>query len=100
MNTTTTKNSSPVTDFIKEKHLPVLRNIIGDIKENTRHSMRAFIRNEKKFQGIPATLVPDSRDILTGFENMQKIIAGGHFLLVENTLFIPYILRRNLQKPE
>ena len=53
--------------------------------------MNVFIKCEKKFQGIPATLVPDSRDILTGFENMEKIIAEGHFLLVDDTLFISYI---------
>jgi hypothetical protein len=59
MDTTTTENSSHVTDFLKEKTLPVLCDIIGDIKENTRHSMNAFIRDEKKFKGIPATLIPD-----------------------------------------
>jgi hypothetical protein len=53
--------------------------------------MNAFLQNEKKFQGIPKSLIPDSRDILSGFENIEQIIEGGLFLLVENTLYIPYI---------
>ena len=88
---TSIHNSQDTTNFVKETYFPVLRKIIADIKENTRHSMNVFIKYEKKFQGIPATLVPDSRDIRTGFENTEQIIAGGHYLLVDNTLFIPYI---------
>ena len=92
MDTNTSIHNSPdTTNFIKEKQIPVLRKIIADIKENTRHSMNVFTKTDKKFQGIPATLIPDSRDIRTGFENTEQIIAGGHYLLVDNTLFIPYI---------
>ena len=90
-NTSSTHNSQEATNFVKEKFFPILRKIIADIQENARHSMNAFVKHKKKFQGIPKSLIPDSRDILSGFENMEQIIEEGRFLLVENTLFIPYI---------
>jgi len=84
-------NSQDATNFVKEKFITILRKIIADIQENARHSMNAFVKHEKKFQGIPKSLIPDSRVILSGFENMEQIIEEGRFLLVENTLYIPYI---------
>ena len=90
-NTSSTHNSQDTINFVKEKFITILRKIIADIQENARHSMNAFVKREKKFQGIPKSLIPDSRVILSGFENMEQIIEEGRFLLVENTLYIPYI---------
>jgi hypothetical protein len=84
-------NSQDTTNFVKEKFITILRKIIADIQENARHFMNTFVEREKKFQGIPKSLIPDSRVILSGFENMEQIIEEGRFLLVENTLYIPYI---------
>ena len=90
-NTSSTHNSQDTTNFVKEIFFPILRKIIADIQENARHSIKVLVENKKKFQGIPKSLIPDSRDILSGFENIEQIIEEGRFLLVENTLYIPYI---------
>ena len=84
-------NSQDATNFVKETYFPLLRQIEAHIQEYVTRSTKNLIENEKKFQGIPKSLIPDSRNILSGFEHMEQIIEEGRFLLVENTLFIPYI---------
>jgi hypothetical protein len=94
MNSTDTyslHNSQEATNFVKETYFPLLRQIRAHIQEYVTLSTKALIKDEKKFQSIPKSLIPDSRDVRDGFENMEQIIEGGHFLLIGNTLFVPYI---------
>ncbi len=95
MNSTDTyslHNSQDTINFVKEKFITILRKIIADIQENARHFMNTFLKHEKKFQGIPKSLIPDSRDVRAGFEYIENTFAKGHFLLIGNTLFVPYII--------
>ena len=94
MNSTDTyslHNSQEATNFVKETYFPLLRQIRAHIQEYVTLSTKALIKDEKKFQSIPKSLIPYSRDVRDGFENMEQIIEGGHFLLIGNTLFVPYI---------
>ena len=94
MNSTDTyslHNSQDATNFVKETYFPLLRQIEAHIQEYVTLSTKSLIKDEKKFQSIPKSLIPDSRDVRDGFENMEQIIEEGRFLLVENTLYIPYI---------
>jgi len=94
MNTDTSSlhNSQDATNFVKETYFPHLRLIEAHIQEYTIHSMNAFLKSEKKFQGIPKSLIPDSRDVRAMFEYIENIFAKGHFLLIGNTLSVPYVI--------
>jgi hypothetical protein len=94
MNTDTSSlhNSQDATNFVKETYFPLLREITAHIQEYVTLSTKSLIENEKKFQGIPKSLIPDSRDVRAGFEYIENIFAKGHFLLIGNTLFVPYII--------
>ena len=85
-------NSQDTTNFVKETYFPLLRQIEAHIQEYVTLSTKNLIENEKKFQGIPKSLIPDSRDVRAGFEYIENIFAKGHFLLIGNTLFVPYII--------
>ena len=91
MNTDTSSlhNSQDATNFVKETYFPLLRQIEAHIQEYVTLSTKNLIKNEKKFQGIPKSLIPDSRDVRAGFEYIENTFAKGHFLLIGNTLFVP-----------
>ena len=75
MKATTTKYSPLVTDFIKEKYMEALENIIANIRENTVQSIKNFISSpeEGKYQGMPESIIPPSEsDIQTGFEHVKN----------------------------
>jgi len=95
MNSTDTyslHNSQEATNFVKETYFPPLRLIEAHIQEYTILSMNAFLKSEKKFQGIPKSLIPDSRDVRAMFEYIENTFAKGHFLLIGDTIFVPYII--------
>ena len=89
MKATTTKYYSLlVTDFVKEKYMEALDNIIANIKANTVHSIETLITEEGKYQGMPKSIIPLRSDIQTGFEhvkNHQPSLSSNHTILV-----IPY----------
>lgn len=89
MKATTTKHcSSPVTDFIKEKYMEALDNIIANIKANTVHSIETLITEEGKYQGMPKSIIPLKSDIQTAFEHVKNnlpSLSSNHTILV-----IPY----------
>jgi hypothetical protein len=85
--TATTKNcSSLLADFLKQKYMEALGDIIADIRENFISS-----HEEGKFQGMPKSIIPPSKsDIQTGFEHIVEQIKNGQHLLSNDTVVIPY----------
>ena len=89
---TATGNSSLVTDFNKGKYADLRGNIIENIIDNIVHYAEVFISDDTKFNDIPMSVAPHSRDIRTGFGGIEGMIKDGQYLLIiDDTLVISYI---------
>ena len=50
---TTTKNSSPVTKFLKKKYGKTLEEIIANIGANTVHQIKVLTSEDEKLKDMP-----------------------------------------------
>ena len=88
---TTTKNSSPVTKFLKKKFTETLEEIIANIGANTLHQIKGLISEDGKFKGMPETLVPLKDDVDIGLKRVKEMLERDEYPLTnDDTLEVCY----------
>ena len=88
---TTTENSSLVTKFLEKKYADTLGEIIANIEANTVHQVEVLISNDKKFKGMPMSVVPLESHVNTGFKCVEYMLKSGEYHLTDDTLIVCYV---------
>ena len=87
---TTTKNSSIVTKFLKKKYAKTLGEIIADIGANTPHQIKVLTSGDGKFKGMPESVVPLESDVDTGLKRVKEMLESDEYPLTNDTLQVCY----------